>query len=118
MQLYKAIDRIRNVPKTLQTSKMKSFTTIVNGFQPLIIVTNLSIVDVCGGPGYASGSIKSFLTEVYHTETSLLICSDRIFQIEFYTFFLILNERYRNFTLYLTQNQQYPSLLANIEEFK
>ena len=87
MQLYKAIDRIRSVPKTLQTSKMKSFTTIVNGFQPLTIVTNLSIVDVCGDPGYTSGSINSFLTEVYHTETSLLICSDRIFQIELYTFF-------------------------------
>ena len=33
-------------------------------------------------------------------------------------FFLILIERYRNFTLYLTENQQYPSLLASIEEFK
>ena len=33
---------------------MESFATIVNGFQPLTIVAKLSILDVYGGPGYAS----------------------------------------------------------------
>ena len=33
---------------------MENFATIVNGFQLLIIVVKLFILDVIGGPGYAS----------------------------------------------------------------
>ena len=33
---------------------MKNFATIVNGFQPLTVVTKLSILDTFGGSGYAS----------------------------------------------------------------
>ena len=40
--------------KPLQTSKMESFATTVNYFQPLTIVTKLSILDVQEVPSYAS----------------------------------------------------------------
>ena len=33
-----------------QTSKMKSFDKIVNGFQPITVFENSSILDVCLGP--------------------------------------------------------------------
>ena len=33
---------------------MENFATIVNGFQPLTVVTKLSILDTFGGSGYAS----------------------------------------------------------------
>ena len=46
-----------------QDSKMESFATIVNGFQPIIIVAKLSILDVCGGPVYANWG----LDEVFFT---------------------------------------------------
>ena len=36
-----------------QTSKMKRFAKVVNGFQPVIIFTKRSIVDVCQGSEYA-----------------------------------------------------------------
>ena len=37
-----------------QTSKMGRFATIANGFQPLIIVANLPILDICRSAGCAS----------------------------------------------------------------
>ena len=40
----------RGVAKTTETSKMESFTAIVN--KPLTIVAILYILDVCGGPDY------------------------------------------------------------------
>ena len=39
-----------------QTSKMKSFTAVVNGFQLLTIIARISILDVYGGPTYAFAS--------------------------------------------------------------
>ena len=45
----------RGVAGLPQTSKMESFATVVNGWTPLTIVAKLSILDVCGGPDYASG---------------------------------------------------------------
>ena len=44
----------RGVTRPPQAAKTESFATIVNGFLPLNIVAKLSILDVCGGPGYAS----------------------------------------------------------------
>ena len=41
-------------PRPLETSKIENLTTIINNFQPLTFVANLSIlVDVCrgGDPG-------------------------------------------------------------------
>ena len=35
------------LPGDLQTSSMETFATIVYGFQPLAIVTKLSMLDVC-----------------------------------------------------------------------
>lgn len=40
-----------------QTSKMKSFATVVKGQKLLTIVAKLSILEVCGGPDNASGQI-------------------------------------------------------------
>ena len=45
---------VRGVTIRLKISKMESVATIVNSFQPITIVGKLSILDVCGGPGYAS----------------------------------------------------------------
>ena len=42
------------VVKTPKTSEMESFAEIINGFQVLIIVSKLSILYVCGKPGYVS----------------------------------------------------------------
>ena len=47
---------------------MESFATIANDFQPLNIVAKLSIIDVCGVPGYAFG-ISIYLSHVSPTET-------------------------------------------------
>ena len=43
-----------SVATTVQTRKMESFATIVNGFQLLTAFAKLSILDVCESPGYAS----------------------------------------------------------------
>lgn len=43
-----------------ETSKIESFTTIVNGQKPLIILAKLCILDVCAGPRYTSST--SFLS--------------------------------------------------------
>ena len=40
----------------MQTSKMESFATIVNGWKPLPIVAKVSIFDIYGGLVYASAS--------------------------------------------------------------
>ena len=40
----------RGVVKTPKTSEMEGFAKIINGFQPLIIVSKFSILDVCGNP--------------------------------------------------------------------
>ena len=37
-----------------QTSKMDRFLTIANGLKLLTFVAKLSILDICGSPGYAS----------------------------------------------------------------
>ena len=42
----------------LKISRMKRSATLVNSFQPLTNVENLSILDVCGGPGCASDIIS------------------------------------------------------------
>ena len=39
-----------------ETSKIESFTTIVNGQKPLIILAKLCILDVCAGPRYTSST--------------------------------------------------------------
>ena len=39
---------------------MSRFATIVNGFEPLTIVTKLSIFEVCEGPSYASGTLRRY----------------------------------------------------------
>ena len=44
----------RGVAKIPQTSKMENFATI-NNFEPLIVVAKLTILEVRGGPSYASG---------------------------------------------------------------
>ena len=33
-----------------QTSKVQSFATVINGFEPLTVAAKLSTLDVCGGP--------------------------------------------------------------------
>ena len=48
-------------PAFPQTSKMKSFVTIVKGFQTLTIFEKLSIVDVSVCPGYGSGMMYLML---------------------------------------------------------
>ena len=44
----------RGVAKIPQTSKMENFATIINNFEPLIVVAKLTILEVRGGPSYAS----------------------------------------------------------------
>ena len=39
-----------------ETSKIESFTTIVNGQKPLIILAKLCILDVCAGLRYTSST--------------------------------------------------------------
>ena len=43
---------IKPRPGPLQTSQMESFATMINSFKPLAIVTKLSILHVCGVPGF------------------------------------------------------------------
>ena len=45
----------RGVAKIPQTSKMENFATIINNFEPLIVVAKLTILEVRRGPSYASG---------------------------------------------------------------
>ena len=40
------IDNVRDGSRTAATSKMEHFVIIVNGFQPLTIITKRSILDV------------------------------------------------------------------------
>ena len=42
-----------------QASKIESFETIFNDFQPFSITAKLSILDVFGGPSYSSGALRS-----------------------------------------------------------
>ena len=45
--------RDKGAARPSQTSKTKSFTTIIYSFLPLTIVSELSILDVCTDLGYA-----------------------------------------------------------------
>ena len=42
------MSKLRDVPRTSATSKMKFFVTLVNGFQPLTNVTTNSMLDLAG----------------------------------------------------------------------
>ena len=42
------MSKLRDVPRTPATSKMKFFVTLVNGFQPLTNVTKNSMLDLAG----------------------------------------------------------------------
>ena len=42
------MSKLRDVPRTPATSKMKFFVTLVNGFQPLTNVTTNSMLDLAG----------------------------------------------------------------------
>ena len=46
-----------------QISEIESLATIVYRFYPLTIVAKLSILDVCGSPGYASEFGKAVTVE-------------------------------------------------------
>ena len=50
------MDIVGAQPGSPQTSKMESFATIFNGFVNYCCNALYSILDVCGGPGYTSGT--------------------------------------------------------------
>ena len=43
-------------PGLSRTSKIESFPTVVNGFQPLTVVTMLTVLDVSDSPNYPSAT--------------------------------------------------------------
>ena len=55
----KKVQRSRGVVGTSRTSKTGSFPTIFNGFALLIVFAKLSILDVCGDPGYTFGNSET-----------------------------------------------------------
>ena len=60
---------IRSAARTLQLSKMESFAAIVTAIKTLTIVARFSILEVCGGPSYASEN--SHVLEHYFENASL-----------------------------------------------
>ena len=59
--------------KAPQTSKMESFATTVNGSQALPITAKFSILDVCGGPSYASATLRVITHVCFDQENTLKI---------------------------------------------
>ena len=60
--IYQKLLKFRCGSTTAVTTKMELFVIIVNGFQPLPIITMCSILDVAAVPD----SLQKFLLEVYH----------------------------------------------------
>ena len=46
------------LPEPSHTTKMESFATTDNGFQPLPIVAGLFVLDIYRGPSYTSAKIE------------------------------------------------------------
>ena len=65
----------RGVFRTCQTSKMKCFAKIVNGWKPLTIFAKRSILDTYQGSEYASAT-SNFKTiwKVWHNKNGTVPC--------------------------------------------
>ena len=60
--IYQKLLKFRCGSTTAATTKMELFVIIVNGFQPLTIITMCSILDVAA----VLDSLLKFVLEVYH----------------------------------------------------
>ena len=70
--------QIRAVARPPQTSKLDGFATIVNSLSPLTIDAKLSILDVCGGPGYGF-SPKNLIDFLQELTVKLLCTKNEVF---------------------------------------
>ena len=67
----KKVQRSRGVVGTSRTSKTGSFPTIFNGFALLIVFAKLSILDVCGDPGYTFGNSETWTNRISQIDVFL-----------------------------------------------